>query len=463
MLVVLVGAGAFVFWRVQVALDRRLDQDLRRQTSDLREAAIEQTPTAALASVRDRTRKAQLVTADGLVLATGRTAGDNPLLTQEQARSASDAELRTGYGDLLSEAGQHVRILAVPIPGNHRAAVAVTAVGLGPRDEALRELLAQLALGNGLALALASIVGYRMARAALDPVERYRAQAEQIAQGATDIRLEVPAGPTDEIARLGTTLNAMLDAQQHASNRQQQFIDDASHELRTPLSTLCAEIDLALRKPRPSNEYEATLRRLAADTQQLIDLSEALLTVGALGTATPAASQNPARDLIGAAARRARGQLDEGNSRTVEMRVPGDPTVYADAGLLGRALGNLVDNAVRYGEGTITIAVDDLPGFGSILTVHDEGAGIPAGFIGHAAERFRRDESSRSGPGAGLGLSIVDAIMIAHRGQLRICSAGSHHQQPGGNPGLAQVPCHHPETGTAISLLLPGAPRSGPH
>jgi len=86
--------------------------------------------------------------------------------------------------------------------------------------------------------------------------------------------------------------------------------------------------------------------------------------------------------------------------------------------------------------------------------VHDQGAGIDAGFLTHAAERFRQAESSRAGPGAGLGLSLVDAILAAHRGQLRICSAGRHHQQPTSDSALARVPCAHPADGTTISLLL---------
>ncbi len=251
MIVVLIGAGAFVYWRVEYALDHRLDQDLQSQTSDLRQAATDQAPAAALASLRDQGRDAQLLTRDGSVLATGAgLAGGRPLLTASQTRQAARGELATERGHLFSSRGKHLRILALPVHGDPAGAVAVSAVRLDQRDEALRELLAQLAIANLLALAVASFVGYRLARAALDPVERYRAQAETIAQGATGVRLDVPTDSRDEISRLGTTLNAMLDAQERSAERQRQFIDDASHELRTPLTTLLAEIDVALRKPR---------------------------------------------------------------------------------------------------------------------------------------------------------------------------------------------------------------------
>src|SRR3954447_25596604 len=413
MLVVLIGAGAFVFWRVQYALDHRLDQDLQTQSSDLRQAAAHLAPRAALASLRDQARETQLLTPSGAVLAAGPGApADRALLTPEQSRRAARAPLRTGRGYLFSERGRHLRILAVPVPG--RGTVAVSAVRLDQRDEALRELLAQLAIANLLALAIASVVGYRLARAALDPVERYRAQAEQITHGATGVRLDVPDGPRDEITRLGSTLNAMLDAQERATERQRQFVDDASHELCTPLATLSAEIDLALRKPRTAEEHEATLRRLAIDSTQLIELAETLLALGALGSTTPNAEDVSVADALNTAARRARSQLDPASSRAVEVEASSALTVHADHGLLERALGNLVDNAVRYGEGTITVTATPAEGLSTpvmVLTVHDEGRGIPPDFLEDAAERFRQDESSRTGPGAGLGLALVDAIV----------------------------------------------------
>src|SRR4051794_28579372 len=218
MLILLAAAGAFVFWRVQVALDRRLNEDLASQTSDVREAGRHLPARAALSSLREQARDAQLLDADGGVLASGSAiAGGRALITPEEARRATRGALETGQGNLFSKRGKHLRILALPIEGNRRAAVAVSAVRLDQRDEALRELLAQLGLANLVALAGASLVGYRFAHVALDPVERYRAQAERVAGGASGVRLDVPEGPPDEITRLGAMLNAMLDALERAA------------------------------------------------------------------------------------------------------------------------------------------------------------------------------------------------------------------------------------------------------
>src|SRR5262249_25606302 len=126
--------------------------------------------------------------------------------------------------------------------------------------------------------------------------------------------------------------------------------------------------------------------------------------------------------------------------------------------LLARALGNIVDNAVQHGRGDITISAglaDDRRV--AVVTIHDEGEMNPD-FLAHAAERFRQDESSRTGTGAGLGLSLVDAIAIAHHGQARICSAGVHHPQPSPSTTLTRIPCAHSPAGTTISLLLAASP-----
>lgn len=125
---------------------------------------------------------------DGSPLAVGAELRERPpLLGRAQARAAAVEAVSAERGSLFSARGHHLRLRAIPVgataaPG--RAAVALTVVRLDQRDEALSELLLQLAVANLAALGLAPLVGYRLARGALDPVERYRAQAERIAQGA---------------------------------------------------------------------------------------------------------------------------------------------------------------------------------------------------------------------------------------------------------------------------------------
>jgi signal transduction histidine kinase len=482
MLVVLTAAGAFVYWRVAYALDARLDSDLAAEATDLqRGASLHTSPSAALADLGVQGRDAQYLDRSGRVLDTGTGLRDRPaLLSPTQLSDAGLRPVSVEQGGLFSKRGQHLRITAQPVrfQNSSQVAIAVAAVRLDQRDEALRELLGQLALANLAALTIASFVGYRLARAALQPVERYRTRAEQIAAGATGVRLDVPRGTDDEITRLGHTLNTMLAAQEHAAAAQQQFIDDASHELRTPLTVLAAEVELALQRTRSPAEYEQTLRRISADVSELVELADDLLTLGAQGSSSPQAQPVPAAELLREAAERARATLPPQDGRRVCLNVPDGLEAQADPALLRRALGNLVDNAVRYGEGTITltgvgVAGTSTSGAGTsgapmsgaamsgsrpdatVLAVHDDGTGIAADFLPHAVERFRQAQESRTGAGRGLGLALVDAIVTAHHGQFRLCSNGTHHRQPTSDPRIDALPCTHPESGTTASLLLP--------
>ncbi|MET7422458.1 HAMP domain-containing protein, partial [Dactylosporangium sp. NPDC005555] len=245
MLVVLTGAGAFVYVRVQFALDRGLDADLAAQS------------TAVTAALHDGTLGPrnpavvsgglyQILDPTGAILQASPGLTGRPLLTAGQVAAARRTTVRTDRGTLLPMSAEPLRVLATPLspdaaPAAGRPAIMVVAVRRDQRDEALRELIAQLTLANLAALAVASLVGYRLARAALDPVERYRVQAARIAGGATGVRLDVPAGD-DELTRLGGTLNDMLAALDTALQRERRFVSDASHELRTPLTLLAAEL-----------------------------------------------------------------------------------------------------------------------------------------------------------------------------------------------------------------------------
>lgn len=463
MLVVLTGAGAFVYWRVAYALDARLSSDLAAEATDLRTAASQSTSASvALAGLGVQGRDAQYLDRTGRVLDSGTGLRNRPaLLTPAQLTAALDRPVSVGQGYLFSRRGQHLWITAEPVRfrGSAEPSVALAAVRLDQRDEALRELLGQLALANLAALTVASFVGYRLTRAALQPVERYRTRAEQIAAGATGVRLEISPGTDDEITRLGHTLNAMLAAQERAAAQQQHFIDDASHELRTPLTVLAAEVELALRRTRTSAEYEEALRNISTDVGALAELADDLLTLGAQGISSPQVRALPASGLLEEAAQRARATLPPG--RAVCRAAVDHLEVLADPSLVRRALGNLVDNAVRYGDGAVTLTGAALSG-ATVLAVHDDGSGISADFLPHAAERFRQAQESRTGAGRGLGLALVDSIATSHQGQLRLCANGVHHRQPTPDPRIDELPCAHPDSGTTASLLLPATGTGAP-
>ncbi len=461
MIVVLTCAGGFVYWRVQVALDRTLDGELGGQVTDLRQALqlnLDR-PAAALSERPTSAVPAQVVSPLGRVLAgTLPTAGIS-LVDRRRLAAAARGEVRYDLGRLLLDGRRRLRVAAFPVGVDQsgQQLIAMTAVRLGQRDEALRELLAQLTIANLAALAVASLVGDRLARAALIPVERYRARAEEITAGATDVRLDVPLGVDDEVSRLGHTLNRMLTTQESVATAQRQFLADASHELRTPLSVLTGEVELALRRPRTVAELEATLRNVAGDTARLVRLADQLLALEAAQGAPPEVGVTDVRAAMARVVRGTRAR-PEPTQRVVEApELPNALLVRLADPLLDRVLGNLVENALLHGRGAVRLTAGPCNGPGRAdlvrIDVTDEGPGMPRDFVAAAVGRFRRADAARATPGSGLGLSLVHAIVSHAGGELRACSGTDHHSY---SPvRFAGVPCAPHHGRTAISVLLP--------
>jgi signal transduction histidine kinase len=411
MSLVLAGAAGLVYWRVQAALDRQLNDDLTTYQRSLDQAvrAGGQLPPGPSGSLR------QVLDAQGRVLVSSDGLHDRSLLPPaELSAAAHGAAVRRDVGSLLPITSNTLRLQARRVRADGRTRIVIAAVRRGHRDEALRELLAQLALASGLTLIAASYVGYRTARAALRPVERYRGGAAGLADGAQNLRLDVPADRDDEITRLGHTLNHMLDRLEASAERERRFVADASHELRTPLTLIRAELDVALHRPRSAGELTETLRSVDTEVRRLIELSNALLDLEELGTAQHV-SRTPTdlADLVGAAAApHLRTAEREGRALTVDaVRA----IVDVDGRWLRPAIGNLLDNALRHGTGTVRLTATVDKG-GLRLCVTDEGSGFPPEFLTRAFDRFARAEASRTGEGSGLGLAFVQAVAAAHGG-----------------------------------------------
>ncbi|MFE5045429.1 ATP-binding protein [Streptomyces sp. NPDC056637] len=429
MSLVLSGAAGLVYWRVQQALDEQLDADLATYSHNLRSDLV----AGHRLSGPDGSAY-QILTPQGRIIEASDLVRTQHLLTGSDITSvAAGAAIRRDIGGLASLDPHTLRVKAqqVELPG--RTVIAVAAVRRGHRDEALRELLAQLVIAMGLTLIAASYVGYRTARAALDPVERYRRRAASLADGTSAVRLPVPEDRDDELTRLGHTLNEMLERLEAAAERERHFLADASHELRTPLSLLRAELDVALHRPRPATELTNTLRSVDSEVQRLIDLTNALLDLEQLGgTDHLARSPIDLPTLIASAVDPYRAAAAR-EHRTISVdAAPG--IVDVDAHWIHPAVGNLIDNALRHSGGDIhvTATADDSR---LRLIVTDEGPGFPPDFLPKAFDRFARAEASRTSPGSGLGLAFVAAVAASHGGT-------AHAQNTGQGAAVSvDIPC----------------------
>jgi signal transduction histidine kinase len=241
-----------------------------------------------------------------------------------------------------------------------------------------------------------------------------RARAEEISTASAEERLPVP-DTRDEVARLGNTLNEMLTRLGDALERERAFVADASHELRTPLAILRAELELALAQGRTPEELRAALASAAEETDRLTQLSEDLLTIAQTERGELPLRLEPLRlaDTFAGVERRF-ARRAEVAGRQIKMGEGGETELVADRLRLDQVVGTIVDNALRYGSGTITLSAHRA---GEAVEIHvtDEGEGFPPAFLDHAFERFSRAPGVRDG-GSGLGLAIVATVAEAHGG-----------------------------------------------
>jgi signal transduction histidine kinase len=281
-----------------------------------------------------------------------------------------------------------------------------------------------LMLYSGIALGIMAVVsvalGWFAAGRALSPLRRITAAARRISATNLHERLALD-GPDDDLRELAATIDglfARLDASLHA---QRQFVANASHELRTPLARSRTLLEVALRNPDASVEsLRAAGERVLVAGEEQERLIEALLTLArsqrGIGRGAPLDLAAIARDMLAA-----RGA--EVTARGLGMEVSLSPALMAgDLGLSERAVANLIDNALRHNVtgGTVWVTVGAEVGRATLSVANTGTEIIPAGDVGRLLQPFQRRGTPRSGDGLGLGLSIVQAIAVAHGGELTL-------------------------------------------
>ena len=417
MSVVLLAAGGFVYWRVSYALDRQLNQDLRAYT-----AVVTKVVRAGGQLPADNPGEVSQTYATNGKLTGKSDQGVLTLLTRDQIANASPSPRRLDLGHTLVPSNHPYRVLYFTVETSHRTVVVATAISRHKHDEALRELLIQLAIADLATILAAGIVGWGATNAALGPVERYR-QAAAAAGGDPRRRLPVETGRDDELTRLGATFNALLAEIETGHARERQFLADASHELRSPLALMAAEVEWARHRPRTAIELERVLGSIGGQTERMIALANALLDLEEINTAladAPRVSLSLDEILESALAQPRAVALDVG--REIIVHYPSE-LVRVDRAWVELAIANLAFNALKHGSGTITVTAN-VDGPIQYVSILDEGGGIPPSLGIRAFDRFTRGDPSRSTPGNGLGLALVRAVAARHNGSVRIVNGG---------------------------------------
>jgi two-component system, OmpR family, sensor kinase len=417
MALVLGATGVFVYARFGAELDSTINSGLRSRASDL-VALVREADSGLREGHQNLVGRsesfAEVLDSRGRVSDASPAVGHQVLLSQGELKRALREPLILNKGPLPGLPDKS-RLLAVPVRARGQALVVVVGTSTEARSESLQDLLQLLLIGGPVALLLASLAAYGVAAAALHPVEAMRARAAKVSAAQPDQRLPVPQ-THDEIARLGTTLNEMLERLGEALEHERSFVADASHELRTPLAILRTELELALAEGRSAEELRAALESAAEETDRLTQLSEDLLTIAQ--TERGELPLRIARVEVPDALEAVRSRFSrraEAEGRAIEVNAA--PIVIdADRLRLDQAVGSMVDNALRYGSGRVSLSVAE--GDGEVeIHVADQGPGFPPEFLERAFERFSRAASARRDGGSGLGLAIVRTVARAHGGE----------------------------------------------
>ncbi len=331
----------------------------------------------------------------------------------------------------------------VKFAGNGKNYFVVVSQPMNLLSEELEILREILLAAVPLALLLAGVSGWFLARKSLSPVVVMSESARRISAKNLDERLPV-ANPRDELGQLAATFNEMLERLRASFTLQRHFMADASHELRTPLSVMRTAAAVTLEKPqRDENEYREALAMIDRQAIRLTRIVEDMFT---LARADAGKRELKLRDFyldeLVAETSHAAAVLAKPKGVAVECGPTLETPYCGDEDLLRQMMLNLLDNAIKYtpsgGKILLQLSQNDSR---HVITVADSGRGIPAEAQPHVFERFYRADPARArseqanGSGAGLGLSIARWIAEAHKGSLDLV--------------------HSDDTGTLFSISLP--------
>jgi two-component system sensor histidine kinase MprB len=404
---VVVLLSVFAYLLVKHELYARVDVTLRGRTEEL-------APSVLAGSTSFRTIVAapgeyvQMLSADGRSVRPPYQVTELPIGPRERAIAARRGSLT----ETVSIGGARTRLLTTHVgPG---LALQVTRP-LANDDATLRRLRLVLAIVAVCAVLLSVLLGGWIAEKALAPVRRLTKTAEDVAR-TRDLSVRLDEEGHDEVSRLGAAFNEMLVALDRSLTAQRQLIADASHEFRTPLTSIRANAELLERGRVREDEQNTVARAVVDQVDELDGLVTDLIELALDGEAATRFEDVRLDEIVSAEVARMRR-----HAGGVRLELDAEPTtVVGDAERLGRAVANVLANALKWSPAGGTVDVSVARG---TVVVRDHGPGIDEADLPLVFERFYRSPAARGTAGSGLGLAIVRHVVEAHGGAVEAANA----------------------------------------
>lgn len=353
----------------------------------------------------------QVIDADGRVVASSRGRSATAVLGDLRPQPGQTA-VRAQTRLPLLDPDERYLVVAEGILVGSQPHVVLVAASVDAQLETIATVVLFLGVGYPLLLIVVGGATFLFVGRSMRPVERIRRRVAGI--GASQLTERVPVPDSDdEVARLATTMNAMLDRLQSAHDSQRRFVADASHELRSPLAMLRAALDVAVADVGATSWRDLS-GSMDAEAERMSHLVDDLLLLAKADESglRLSVTEVDLDDLITAEVRRLRtGTSLQVEAHVVPVRVVGDPA------RLAQAIRNLTDNAARFAHVRVQLHLRSDGGAACVM-VDDDGPGIPGGERERVFDRFVRLDASRdrSSGGSGLGLAIVKTIVSGHAG-----------------------------------------------
>jgi heavy metal sensor kinase len=275
-----------------------------------------------------------------------------------------------------------------------------------------------------LLIAVATGVGWFMARRAVSGVEAITRTAQNISGGSLKQRVPVKTAG-DEIDQLAMTFNQMLDRIEKLVTEVKEMSDNIAHDLKSPITRIRGLAEVTLTTGKTPGDYENMTASTIEECDRLLDMINTMLLISKTESGVDKLAQDK-MDLseIARSACDLFGPMAEDNGVTLTCNTPHPSPLLGESRMIQRMLANLLDNAIKYtpSGGTVTVSVSENEKKDLVVTVRDTGIGISESDLPRIFDRFYRCDQSRSKPGIGLGLSLARAIARAHQGEITVTS-----------------------------------------